>query len=61
MIGLTAAFEYQLARGHTIQGARIVPGGIDEDDDLIELTFAPAPAVGAFTDRSGQQNGSDTD
>ena len=58
MIGLTAAFEYQLARGHTIQNARIVPSGIDEDDDLIELTFAPDPAASAFEDRSGQPDGS---
>ncbi|SDC84219.1 hypothetical protein SAMN05444678_10681 [Sphingomonas sp. YR710] len=52
MIGLTSAFEHQLARGHTIQGARIVPGGIDQDDDLIELTFAPDPAASPFEDRS---------
>ena len=61
MIGLTAAFEYQLARGHTIQNARIVPSGIDEDDDLIELTFAPDPAASAFEDRSGQPDGSTTE
>lgn len=58
MIGLTTAFEYQLARGHTIQGARIVPGGIDEDDDLIELTFAPDPAASAFEDRGGKTDSS---
>ena len=52
MIGLTTAFEHQLERGRTIQGARIVPCGIDEDDDLIELTFAPDPAAGPFEDRS---------
>lgn len=61
MIVLTTAFEYQLARGHTIQSARIVPSGIDEDDDLIELTFAPDPAASAFEDRSGQPDGSTTE
>lgn len=52
IIGLTSAFEHQLALGHTIQGARIVPGGIDEDDDLIELTFASDPAASPFDDQS---------
>lgn len=61
MIGLTTAFEYQLARGHTIQSARIVPGGIDEDDDLVELTFAPDPAASAFENRSEQPNSSATE
>lgn len=61
MIGMTAAFEYQLTRGHTLQNARIIPGGIDEDDDLIELTFAPDPAASAFEDRSGQPDGSTTE
>tara|TARA_R100001198_G_scaffold83881_1_gene57469 strand:+ start:7585 stop:8967 length:1383 start_codon:yes stop_codon:yes gene_type:complete len=50
--GLTTAFEHQLARGRTIQSARIVPCGVDEDDDLIELTFAPDPAASPFEDRS---------
>ena len=48
LIGGTGAYEYQLARGHTIKGARVVPGGIDEDDDLIELIFAPDPAASAY-------------
>jgi hypothetical protein len=61
MIGMTAAFEYQLTRGHTLQNARVIPGGIDEDDDLIELTFAPDPAASAFQDRSGQWDGSTTE
>lgn len=61
MIGLTTAFEYQLARGHTIQGARILPGGVDEDDDLVELTFAPDPAASAFENRTGQPNSSGTE
>ena len=61
MIGLTTAFEYQLTRGHTIKSARIVPGGIDEDDDLVELTFAPDAAASAFEDRSGLPDGSATE
>lgn len=54
LIGSAASFEFQLSRGHTIQGARILPGGVDEDDDLIELTFAPDPAASPFEDRRGQ-------
>ena len=42
--------------GHTIQGARIVPCGIDQDGDLIELTFAPDPAASSFEDRSRPKN-----
>jgi hypothetical protein len=52
MIGMKAAFEYQLTRGHTISEARIIAGGIDEDDDLIELKFAPDPAASPFENRS---------
>ena len=46
----TGAFEYQLKRGNTIRSASIVSKGIDEDDDLIELTFEPDPAASAFFD-----------
>lgn len=48
LIGGTGAYNYQLTRGHTIREARIVPAGIDEDDDHIELVFAPDPAAGPF-------------
>lgn len=50
LIGGCGAFEYQLARGHTIRSARVVPGGVDEDDDLIELAFSPDPAAAPFED-----------
>jgi len=33
-------FEYQLAHGRTIRSARLVPGGVDEDDDLIVFDLA---------------------
>ncbi len=52
IVGLTTAFEYQLEHGRTISSARIIPRGIDEDDDLIELTFAPDPASSPFEDRN---------
>jgi hypothetical protein len=51
LIGLSDAFEYHLARGHTISEARIVRGGIDEDDDLVELRFTLDPAASAFEAR----------
>jgi len=51
-IAMRGAFEYQLAQGRTIRSARIVSGGIDEDDDLVELTFAPDSAASPFEDRS---------
>lgn len=57
MIGLTGAFEYQLSRGHTIRAARIVPGGVDEDDDLVELTFASDPAASPFEDSRPPERG----
>lgn len=52
MIGMRGAFEYQLSRGHTISSARLIPAGVDEDDDVIELSFAADPAAATFEDRS---------
>lgn len=63
MIGGAGAFEYQLANGNTIQKARIVSGGVDEDDDHIELVFAPDPSASPFcgTKASKGQQGNDAD
>lgn len=52
IVGLSKAFEHQLAIGHTVQDAKLIPGGVDEDDDLIELRFGPDPAASPFEDRS---------
>lgn len=42
------AFEYQLKTGNTIKSTEIVPGGIDEDDDYIQLHFEKDPAASPF-------------
>ena len=38
-------FGHWLDQGYQISAARIVPGGIDEDDDQIEFTFSFDPAA----------------
>ena len=48
----TGAFEYQLRNGRTIQSAKIIPGGIDEDDDYIEFQFGADAAASAFSDEA---------
>jgi hypothetical protein len=52
LIGGTGAFDYQLKNGRTIQSAKIVPGGLDEDDDYIELIFGDDPSASSFKDSS---------
>jgi hypothetical protein len=42
-------FEYQLARGFTIQSSHIEHGGLDEDDDHLVLDFAADPSASALT------------
>lgn len=48
LLGGTGPFEAQLRQGRTIQEARLVPAGLDEDDDHLELVFATDPAASDF-------------
>jgi hypothetical protein len=48
IIGGAGAFDYQLAKGNTIREAKIISGDIDEDDDYIELVFAPDAAASPY-------------
>jgi hypothetical protein len=48
IIGGAGAFDFQLAKGNTIREAKVISGGIDEDDDYIELVFAPDAAASPF-------------
>lgn len=59
IIGGSGVFERQLVEGRTIQTARIVPGGIDEGDDFLELVFAPDPSASEFSDRGSLADGED--
>jgi hypothetical protein len=51
LIGGSGPFEYQLARGNTIREARLIQGGLDEDDDYVELVFGLDPAASPFESR----------
>lgn len=41
-------FSGELSRGSTISNVTVVPCGDDADDDLVEFTFSPDPAVRPF-------------
>jgi hypothetical protein len=43
--GMPNQFDYQLARGLTIQNARVEKAGLDEDDDFLVFDLGPDPTA----------------